>query len=471
MAADECGAFSVLSYNILARSLGSSCIPWVIQCPDEMDALVLSETGKELRAWIRDEFSPAYLKFFHRNYESGDKDEMRALWSSALESAADIPASLTRVEYVAPDVVLVPLPGSGEPSEAMTMRGLLRKHVPKSANVVYASLMEAERFRRWQHRGPLIYNTILSQNPDIVVLTEYDVHGSRAAYRGQGAEETFAEAMLAAGFSGVFFCGLEKRSLSGIGMWWRSAAFTCSAVECGGGNAPTVFCDEPVSDELGNYDMHEHCHKRLADGTYSASPEEMDIAERRHVCLARLRHVPSGRALLLVGAHLMTDTRDCAKTNRYPGEVRAGEIAAIRRRVLLSLLPFDDVVLTGDFNTHLVPDHAETHVLLGQAGPAVIDTGIIAEGIDYVARWGPLELREAFAPTHRWGAAVGSGDDGVCTSFSAGRCTWIDLMWHSAGLAVVQTCGYRTPSAHIPDETHGSDHLPISAVLRFVPKH
>ena len=47
----------------------------------------------------------------------------------------------------------------------------------------------------------------------------------------------------------------------------------------------------------------------------------------------------------------MTQSRDGTKTNRYPGEVRAGELAAVREAVATWAGGGDALVLTGDFNT------------------------------------------------------------------------------------------------------------------------
>ena len=53
----------------------------------------------------------------------------------------------------------------------------------------------------WRARGPKVFGVAASA--DVVALQEYDVHGVVADYDGRPTA-TFAEAMGAAGFDGVF---------------------------------------------------------------------------------------------------------------------------------------------------------------------------------------------------------------------------------------------------------------------------
>jgi hypothetical protein len=121
------GSFSVCSYNILAKSLGSCCIPWVLDLSEELNAAVQDETGKAFSELQR-ELTVAYRETFHRNYESGSKNGMRDLWGLAVDAPADIPVELVNVEFAGVDTVLAPVPSAaaGEKRNALTMRGMLR---------------------------------------------------------------------------------------------------------------------------------------------------------------------------------------------------------------------------------------------------------------------------------------------------------------------------------------------------------
>merc|ERR1719217_1185449 len=49
--------------------------------------------------------------------------------------------------------------------------------------------------------------------------------------------------------------------------------------------------------------------------------------------------------------HMMTTSRDSAKTNGFPGEVRAGEFAKAREVLGAFVRPGEAVLFCGDFNT------------------------------------------------------------------------------------------------------------------------
>ena len=62
----------------------------------------------------------------------------------------------------------------------------------------------------------------------------------------------------------------------------------------------------------------------------------------------RLRHKASGRIVCVVAMHLMTTSRDGPGVTRFPGEVRAGELATIKSIVAERAARDDAVVLCGD---------------------------------------------------------------------------------------------------------------------------
>jgi len=209
------------------------------------------------------------------------------------------------------------------------------------------------------------------------------------------------------------------------------------------------------------------------------APEEMPLEERRNFGIVRLRHRATGKSLMLVATHMMTDSRDCAATNKFPGEVRAHELATIRDVVQAEQREqrSDAVIFTGDFNISLVDNESENElrVLLGRIPsvpsqenmPALeIPTGFVMEGGRAALQWQGAAMQEAFEDVHRWGAGVGPGR--VCSSYSNKRCNWIDFMFYTAdSLELKAHSENRTPPTPIPAERFPSDHLPISASFEF----
>lgn len=152
--------------------------------------------------------------------------------------------------------------------------------------------------------------------------------------------------------------------------------------------------------------------------------------------------------------------------------------------------PDEAVVVMGDFNT----DACELEVLTGRLRRVAtgalleVDTGLqleeafpaVAEGacgsFGRTLRWNAgegssLRLVEAFEPVHGWGARVGPrSEGGHCTSINADRVEWIDYIWYSEGslrpLGLSETL---SPAEPIPDRSHGSDHMPVAALLEFLP--
>ena len=188
----------------------------------------------------------------------------------------------------------------------------------------------------------------------------------------------------------LFTDPLESRTPpSGLGIFWRRASFELAEVPAtgcagssdgaaapdkeerplkaqrGSGAADTVLCGHSLASAdpskplvAFNVDMEEHWHPLTGEG---AAREKMVDADRRSAALLRLRHV-SGEILWLCAAHLMTTARDGPKTNRYPGEVRAAELAALRQLVSRHVTPDPStanaepaappaLLVMGDFNT------------------------------------------------------------------------------------------------------------------------
>eukprot|EP00927_Polykrikos_kofoidii_P080138 TRINITY_DN7700_c0_g4_i2.p1 TRINITY_DN7700_c0_g4~~TRINITY_DN7700_c0_g4_i2.p1 ORF type:complete len:555 (-),score=80.21 TRINITY_DN7700_c0_g4_i2:130-1659(-) len=484
--------FVCLSYNILCKSLGSNCIPWVMTVEDQMRRDVESSTGEAWNAWKQKVIFSPYRDHFHKNLATGDYITMRDLWSARrCRAQEDLPATLQPFLKVVAEDKVEYVNEHGEAIVATTLKGVLRSALPGAlGDQLFEHLMqEEEHVFGWPVRGPRIFRQILqptlpsTARPDIVILQEYDAHSAVADYRGTGTKESFQEAMAAKGFSGALFMDpmRERVPPAGLGVFWHSETFCLhgddelpSELECGASVGGSVF----------NVDMLEHWHKD--GGEHGPLDEQMPVSERRNVALVRLRHIQSNRVLWVVTAHLMTTSRDGVKTNEFPGEVRAGELRAIRTEVERRVPPAEAVVLAGDFNTNACNI---SEILGGNLSgvttglPMKVDTGLAEEegqkagGVGSKAlRWHGSQgqeicLREAFEHVHQWGGTVGSNatEGNHCTSRNAERAEWIDYIWYDAAIlrptAVSDTLA---PASSMPNQHHGSDHMPVATEFEFI---
>lgn len=188
------------------------------------------------------------------------------------------------------------------------------------------------------------------------------------------------------------------------------------------------------------------------------------------------------RKVWVVVVHLMTTSRDAAKTNGYPGEVRAGELAELRKHVAKHVQPGEAVLLMGDFNTQptdlaifagTVP--AAKGSVSGQAH-VLFDTGFKKLGtsraqLDWLsgdtAGSGGAVLTDAFEATHGW------GDEGTIqpTSVSAARSDHIDYMFYDARRLKCTETVLQMPSSATPNTVEPSDHMPIGARFTWAAPH
>ena len=150
--------FTAVTFNIFARSLGSSVIPWVLSVSPHAQTIVRSFDAKfDVKAWVKDAATKAYKLHFHRNFASGDKETMRSMWSACIESQEDVPPILHAVKVVAPDTLCYKVDGCEH--IAVTLRGLLRQQLPAVADELFKEFVKDERFFMWEARGPLIFET------------------------------------------------------------------------------------------------------------------------------------------------------------------------------------------------------------------------------------------------------------------------------------------------------------------------
>mmetsp|Transcript_1996 Transcript_1996/g.7704 ORF Transcript_1996/g.7704 Transcript_1996/m.7704 type:complete len:452 (+) Transcript_1996:303-1658(+) len=427
---------------------------------------------------------------------SGYYPTMREFWSArTCNSQADIPACLTGISFAGPDQVAYIDAASGQRILCSTLRGLLCAKLPAEGlgEKLFAHLMEAEeQVYAWAARGPRLFRDITASRElmaaghpaaggraDVVMLQEYDALPAEADYRGLGQQESFVAAMAAMGYAHVLFqeANLARKDPSGLGLFWNTKTFEFAGHPSSG--HVEVACGSSIGESAHNVDLMEHwhrCDRSSADGR--GVRELMNVADRRNLAMARLRHRASGQAVWAVTCHLMTTSRDSAKTNEYPGEVRAGELRAVREVLRARVPPGEAVIFAGDFNT----DARELSVFEGRLKSKAtgdmleVPTGFVASdgGCSRALEWhageASLRMREALEPIHQWGAGVGPAGaaGGHCTSTNAERTDWIDYLWYSEGLLEPVALGdLRTPSSPIPDRQHGSDHLPIAARFQF----
>ena len=314
----------------------------------------------------------------------------------------------------------------------------------------------------------------------ILSCNQYDIDDGNCLYDGE-REQTFREAMQQRGYSSLFFHSPHQDKfpdLTGAGLYlaWNQSTFELQQpYDCA-----TVPIGSHAAGAVKNVDLHE---RRLVRGhdSQEATAQDMKIDDRRHFGVVHLRHKPTGKTLMVVITHLMTDSRDNQKTNLFTGEVRANELSTIRECVQTERLQraCDAVIFTGDFNISLAkqPEDDELHVLRGRLQcpdktlSLDVPTGfeVQAESGCGLLHW-PRErpLREAFEDVHKWGERVGNGAEGVCSSFSSKRCNWIDFMFYSAdSLELKKVSLNKTPPHHLPAPHYPSDHLPISAMFEF----
>jgi endonuclease/exonuclease/phosphatase family metal-dependent hydrolase len=465
--------FSVATYNILAKSLGTNTIPWVMTVSPSMQKRIQDATSQPFKEWVDTSLKPEYMAHFHKNFAAGNYATMRSFWgTSKCHSPQDIPEDLTGLTWTDENVISYGDP----PIQATTLQGMAQKTLPAEVARDFFREVSAseEQIYAWPVRGPRIFATATrttekEPSPDIIALQEYDCHNVVADYRSPGCSETFAEAMTQIGYDGAFFLDplKGKDPSSGLGVFWKRDVFeTVTGIT---GVVKTLECNtDEYQGAVYNFDLQEHCHSTKEPN--SPDPILMNAADRRNAALCRLRHKPSGRAVAICVAHLMTTSRDNAKTNRFPGEVRAGELAVMKALVESHTHPDDGVVVLGDFNT----DAKEAHTLFsGQIAEAPseisddrmlqIETGFQ----DGRFLWGPHVLEDAFRDVHQWGPGVGV--DKHCTSRNAVRIEWIDyILYNSRELRPKILTACKTPPSMIPNLEHPSDHLPLFATLEFV---
>jgi exonuclease III len=460
--------FTVTTYNMFAKSLGTNTIPWVMNVSPTTRKRVEDATNySSFNQWVEKELKPEYLQHFHKNFQSGHYAAMRSFWGAPkLDSSKDIPAELNGLTWVGEDTICYTTE-EAQTKEAMTLKGLSKKCLPQDIfREFFEEIISKEQgVYSWDVRGPRIFETLSQHGPDIVSIQEYDCHDTKAEYRGKGCLESFSEAMSSVGYSGVFLKDplLGRDPPSGMGVFWLNDTFE---TVCGTTGMESLDCNiEGSASSIWNVDMEERWHPNSSN---NGGPEIMKAADRRSGALCRLQHKKTRRFVSLCTAHLMTTSRDSIKTNKFPGEVRACELAALRNLVQKHIHSEDAVILVGDFNTDT---KNAKNIFSGKIKAADsdevcdFDTGFDSKSALFV--WDQHQLQDAFAALHKWGEGV--GEDKHCTSRNANRVEWIDyIFFDRIFLQPVGLSDCQTPSSSIPDETNPSDHIPLVAEFRFL---
>eukprot|EP00980_Cylindrotheca_fusiformis_P001633 scaffold368_cov125-Cylindrotheca_fusiformis.AAC.11 len=456
---------------MLAKSLGTNTIPWVMNVsPSIRQRIEEVTTHHSFQQWVDKTLKPEYMQHFHKNFVSGDYSQMRSFWGApSCQSPHDIPEELNGLTWVREDVVAYTADdGSQSKQEATTLRGVSKLTLPKEVfQDFFDEIVSKEQgIYSWSVRGPRIFDKISCEKPDIISIQEYDCHDVVADYRGPGHFESFSSAMAAIGYSGVLLKDplLGRYPPSGIGVFWKETAFETVA---GISGMESLDCNtNGFGGSIVNADLEERWHPN--NDKSSGKSELMKAADRRNGAICRLRHKESGNIVSLCTAHLMTTSRDGAKTNKFPGEVRASELVALRNLVESNAKEDDAVILVGDLNTDAKD---AKYIFSGQLQAHDSETNLEFHTGFHVHtesfEWDTHFLKDAFADVHRWGDAV--GEDKYCTSRNANRVEWIDYMFYdSYQLENFYLSDCKTPSSLIPDTQDPSDHLPLVAKFRFM---
>jgi len=212
------------------------------------------------------------------------------------------------------------------------------------------------------------------------------------------------------------------------------------------------------------------CEGAMEFGKKELVPKEF----RKNVGLVHLVGLEKEtQRIMVVVTHLMTKSRDNEKKTKYPGEIRAGELASLKRVVEEHTGVNEAVMLMGDFNIQPMEHDIFANQLKNQSNQdnAMYTSFKQQSNGDWVFDWrkngrGAL-LADAFAGRHGWRDPT-PGDQKHCTSRNSERCEWIDYVWYSpAQLELVDLSETRIPPNPIPDITEPSDHLPLGVRMKF----
>tara|TARA_B110000208_G_scaffold101116_1_gene126075 strand:+ start:35 stop:1843 length:1809 start_codon:yes stop_codon:yes gene_type:complete len=585
-------SFDVVSYNILAGTLGSNTIPWVTSISSEMLLRVNAALGaassdggvSDWESLLRGPISAAYTAHFHKNWDVlpdglNESAHMRRVWAMRdVRSTADLDALLRpKLRVVGPDVLEYTRAKDGRSLRASTLRGVLASTLgPPLGQSVFDDIMESEsRLCGWRVRGPAVVDRMLGlttggtweERPALLLIQEYDTEkwscapfstpsveaataataaeepqtqrprldaaAAAAAAAAAGPEEvTFRTALVRHGYGGVIFNKPSGQHC--VAAYWRRDCFTSAATAGSDDGVVIVSCGESVADTAYAFDLQCSSHRQQRDdedgdggggGSGTALPLTL-LKERDRRCAGFVRLLPVEGAAGAAAAddddapppplwacvtHLMTTSRDCAKLNHFPGEVRAGELAVLGKLAARVVPRGEAMLLGGDFNavpcelydwaTGGIPaaqtDGSPAKTALLQLATGLVggvDAGAEKRSLLFVVGEEGRVLREAFAEEHGWEDVKSAR---CPTSINATRSERIDYLWHSpelslergggaaaaadaAAAAAAAAAGGHHPINRIPTQplpclaadgasiAEPSDHVPIAATFTFV---
>lgn len=364
---------------------------------------------------------------------NGSMRALRSLWSEHDLSNFAIDAENVKV--------LGPTTAQLDGTVLRTLRGVLQDGMDaEDADVVYDHIarVDSENFS-WLVRSDRILQRILEFNADIVVIQEYDVHfGPKSSYSNV-CNATFPEAMADSGYGGVLFDGVLEHK-EGIGIFWRTDIFKLQ----GDGTTPSD-ANDVVS--IGDYSL---CAP-TANVPFEVKDkfgEPLPPRLRRHLAVACLTHIETGRQVRVCGVHFSPTSRDDAE-----GTIRGQELK--QTLDALSRTPSDAIILAGDFNINL-RSLEEEHILKSVREYEVVD--------------GMRRFRYPTEPEFILEDAFGdlNGGDAVATSYTSTRNQMIDYVLHTPRhFEVMWRSELRCPDMEMPNGKEPSDHIALSVEFRW----
>lgn len=527
----------LVQYNMMMNSLSCGAIPWLMMVPESLKS--------RCRNWdeVYKTVFKEYKQHWHKNKAAGNFVQFRRLWGEDLADAEILSQpgfTELKARWIAPQQMRYSEPVPGDILNEVACKSLLGHFLDlvqdKAADDPGAEahkLLAREIFDHvraasrnifdWQYRGIEIFKLITNsaaaddekvlkrffepcglvqgQQPDIIVLCEYDVMDNKSKnnpdleYFPGEPPMSFPAAMMKAGYH-VVFCDSPPENW-GIAIFAKASVFAVATgssasvrsdpspqlvkINCTDlGTAPNKIDEEYRAKSL---DLKETFHK---PGDPADKLSEMSVLDRRTLGIVALEFLPphprAGQKVVVAGTHLMAKNRDNSATVQFPGEIRAQQIERIAKEVGNFVQAGDAVIFCGDFNVNMCKGEEEyifkgviPHSSASAGGACSIPPLTFSTGYESgVFNW-PLSdgrkirLKDAYVGENR----VETTADGrkVGTSHNTDRLETIDFIFYDeANITLVAASPLVVPFPEsMPDMDNPSDHLPTVARLRVKP--
>lgn len=420
-----------LSYNILEQSLSSSTIPWLLTFPPSF--LPLLETlghNEESLTSLKKDIETEYKNNWHKNIPAGNYKMLRTLFGSTFNS-------LLSTFFLDNQLNCTKIDSNTLSLNATTLKNIFKimsesLTLPLNSELITllkSYLNEQEKIYSFPLRAPKLYNRVISEDPDIVVFLEYDIHGPAHNVNPEGCFtsdvadlkyvedkcSSFSVAFNDLGYTTLLFCSPyrhEKSLGSGVGIYFKSERFEVKD-----------FKESNHRVDVGD-ELNDIC---CVDMMEQVGGEVLDLKERRSLAHIKLFDKINEEYINVIGIHLMTKSKD------RTGEIRENELIFLKEYVE-SLE--GQIIIGGDFNIDL---SRELQIL---------------EKVNYSSNslnWSQNPLKNSHA-----------ANKGI-TSKTSRREENIDYCF--TNLEVIKT-SVKNVNEVIPNENEGSDHIPIWAVLK-----